>query len=68
LPQAKVTIHNVATGVNRVVTADAAGNYSAPSLQPGQYMVTIQAAGFADYKVPSLTLLVDQPASLNAKL
>ncbi len=68
VPQAQVTVHGLATGTDRKVSSDTAGNYAVPSLQPGNYSVTIQAAGFADYKVPSVTLQVDQSVTANAKL
>ena len=45
VPQAQVTVRGLATGVNRVVTSDAAGNYTVPSLQPGSYSVSVQATG-----------------------
>ncbi len=65
---AQVIVHGLATGVDRKVTSDSAGNYSVPSLQPGNYSVTISASGFADYKVPSVTLEVDQNVTSNVKL
>src|SRR5450631_2638451 len=42
---AKVTITNTATGISRSLTT-AAGDYNAPNLEPGPYMVTVEAAGF----------------------
>ena len=68
VPQAQVTVHNLSTGVDRVVTSDSAGQYAVPSLQPGNYSVTLHAPGFADYKVASLSLLVDQSVTANARL
>src|ERR1700747_1501827 len=68
VPQAQVTVHNLSTGVDRIVASDSAGQYAVPSLQPGNYSVTVHAPGFADYKVASLTLLVDQSVTANAKL
>jgi Carboxypeptidase regulatory-like domain len=68
VPQAQITVNDLATGVNRVVSSDAAGNYAVPSLQPGNYSVSIQAAGFSPYRLPSVTLQVDQAVTANAKL
>src|SRR5665213_2872155 len=65
---AAVKIHSLATGTDRDVVTDGAGLYSAPSLEPGDYTVQATAAGFSAYKVPKLTLDVDQHASLNMKL
>jgi hypothetical protein len=68
IPQAKVIVKGTSTGVSRTVTADSAGNYSIPSLQPGSYSVTVQAPGFADFRLPSVNLQVDQNVTANAKL
>ena len=58
----------LATGVDRVVTSDAEGNYTIPSLQPGNYSVSVQATGFANYKLASVTLQVDQSVTADVKL
>lgn len=68
VPGAQITVHGIATGIDRVVTSDSAGNYTVPSLQPGNYSVTVQASGFANYKLASITLSVDQTVTANAKL
>jgi len=47
IPNAQVAIKNVATGVTRTVTTNADGIYTAPNLLPGNYQVTVSAAGFA---------------------
>ena len=39
VPGTTVTIRNVATGVERSVVSDAAGDYLAPSLAPGPYRI-----------------------------
>src|ERR1700722_3519616 len=43
---AKVTITEVATGIARPLTADAAGQYVAPNLNPGIYTVRVEFMGF----------------------
>jgi hypothetical protein len=68
VPNAQVTVRALATGVDRVVTSDSAGDYTVPSLQPGNYGVTVTASGFADYKLTSVTLGVDQSVTANVKL
>ncbi|HET6220122.1 MAG TPA: carboxypeptidase-like regulatory domain-containing protein [Acidobacteriaceae bacterium] len=68
VPQARVTVVGLATGVNRVSTSDPEGNYTVPSLQPGNYSVSVQATGFADYKLASVTLQVDQNVTVDVKL
>jgi hypothetical protein len=68
VPNAQVAVQGLATGVNRAVVSDSAGSYTVPSLQPGNYSVTVQASGFAIYKLASVTLEVDQTATANVKL
>jgi Carboxypeptidase regulatory-like domain/TonB dependent receptor/TonB-dependent Receptor Plug Domain len=46
IPQAQITIKNVATGVERDISTNENGFYSAPNLLPGEYQVTISAKGF----------------------
>jgi hypothetical protein len=45
VPNATVTIRNVATTVSTQVKTDSAGRYTAPDLAPGDYEVTAAAAG-----------------------
>ena len=66
--RAQVRVHNLSTGTDRVAVSDSSGNYAVPSLQPGNYSVIVKATGFADYKIPSLTLQVDQNVTANAHL
>ena len=46
VPAASVTVLNVDTGTKRETTSNGSGIYSAPSLQPGSYRVTVQKDGF----------------------
>ena len=46
LPNASVSIVNVETTAARVVTTDANGFYTAPSLTVGAYRITVTANGF----------------------
>src|SRR6266851_6439071 len=65
---AKISIANKATGVNRDVTTDSAGFYSAPNLLPGLYDVTASASGFSTAKQADLTLTVGAQQTLNLPL
>src|ERR1700674_1277582 len=47
MPNARVTLKNVATGVARVVTTGAGGSYTSPNLEPGAYEITVEASGFS---------------------
>ena len=68
VPGAQVTVHGIATGLDRVVTSDSAGNYTVPSLLPGNYSVSVQASGFSTYKLTSVSLGVDQTVTANVHL
>ena len=46
LPNAKVAVHQVATGLERTTLTTADGSYSVPELPIGSYTVTISASGF----------------------
>jgi hypothetical protein len=65
---ARIRIHSLATGIDREVMTDASGLYAAPSLQPGDYQVQVQAPGFSQYTVQKVSLAVDQRAAVNMKL
>src|SRR5713101_601524 len=65
---AKISIANKATGVNRDVTTDSAGFYSAPNLLPGLYDVTASASGFSTAKQADVTLTVGAQQTLNLPL
>src|SRR5258708_4192543 len=65
---AQVTVHNIGTGADRVVSTDSAGLYAVPSLQPGDYKVQVTAAGFSAYTVPSVTLDVARQVTVNMHL
>src|SRR5262249_38396952 len=46
LPGVAVTVHNTATGVDRVMPTDTAGRYLAASLPPGNYRIQALLPGF----------------------
>lgn len=58
VPNATVTITNTATGVNAVVKTDTQGDYEAPSLRVGVYMVSVSAAGYAIAEAKNITVSV----------
>src|SRR6202047_4953197 len=68
IPNAQVSIKNVATGEVRAVTADAAGFYSAPNLLPGKYEVTVTAPGFSTEVRSGITLTVGAQQLLNVTM
>ena len=65
LPGATVTITNLDTSAQKVLTTDSAGFYSVSSLVPGKYTVTVTATGFAK---TSTTLTVQIGTATNGDL
>src|SRR5262249_23765295 len=47
IPGTAITIHNTQTGIDRAISTNEVGVYSAPFLPPGQYEVTAVKPGFA---------------------
>jgi hypothetical protein len=68
VPSAEVTVHSLATGLDRQLVTDNAGLYVAPSLIPGDYQVVVKASGFSQYTVQKVTLGVDQRITVNIPL
>jgi hypothetical protein len=68
LPDAKVSIKNVANGEVREVVTNGDGLYSAPNLVPGAYEITVTAKGFSTEVQKGLTLNVGTQQSLNISM
>jgi len=68
VPGAQVTVRNVATGVERTLSTNPAGEYVAADLDPGTYAVSIQAAGFRTARADSVVLQVSRDARVNMTL
>lgn len=67
VPGATVTVKAVGTGAERVQTSDASGSFTFTNLQPGEYDVTVAAAGFTTMKQHT-TLAVGGKNGLDVKL
>jgi len=65
---AQISVTNRATGVNRAVVTDSAGFFAAPNLTPGNYDVTVSAAGFAKAKELGIELTVGAQQVLNVAI
>ncbi|MCX6615011.1 MAG: TonB-dependent receptor [Acidobacteria bacterium] len=68
VPNAKVTVTNVATGVARTLETTAAGLYVLPGLIPGAYSLEVKAAGFGGRQVRDIRLVIDQTARIDVQL
>ncbi|HUI74934.1 MAG TPA: TonB-dependent receptor [Candidatus Acidoferrum sp.] len=67
VPDAKVTVSNLATGTSVVVSTNAVGFYSTGALTPGVYTVRVTAPSFKT-TTTTVTVQVGQAATANVKL
>lgn len=68
VPQATVVIKNMATGVERALTANTNGYYTAPNLLPGEYLIIISATGFNKSSKSGITINVGSQQTYDAVL
>src|SRR4029450_13104316 len=65
---AKVRITNRGAGLSRTVTTDKVGEYTAPSLPTGNYVVTAEMTGFKIAALSGMELGVDQRVRIDVTL
>jgi hypothetical protein len=65
---AKVTISNVGTGLTRTVITDTVGEYTAPSMPTGSYLVTVEMSGFKTAALSGIELGVAQRLDIDVTL
>ena len=65
---AMVTVANSQTGVARNLTTDQAGEYVAPNLNPGTYVVRATAMGFQTFDRQNITVGLGQDTRVDARL
>ncbi|PYR95812.1 MAG: TonB-dependent receptor, partial [Acidobacteria bacterium] len=65
IPNVRVTLTNVATGVARAVATDATGLYTVPDLLPGSYEMTATALGFTTQVRTDITVNLGARPVLN---
>ncbi len=68
VPNASVTVTNIATGQARTTMTTTDGTYRFSLLLPGNYSVRIEAGGFRPMEVPSVTITVTLTAVLDRSL
>jgi hypothetical protein len=68
IPNAKVTIENLATGVAVTILTSSDGTYQAPSLNPGTYSVEVEAPGFDKLVADQIVVTVGQFVVYDAHL
>jgi hypothetical protein len=65
IPNAKVTIKNLATSVTTIITTNAQGIFTAPNLLPGGYEARVSAPGFETSVQNGVTLTIGSQQVLN---
>ena len=68
IPGAKVTIRNLATGIEVKGETNAAGYYTLISLQPGPYELEVETMGFARFVRSNLKLETGQQLRIDAEM
>ena len=62
---ATVTVTDTLKGVNRTLTTDEAGEYSAPNLDPSTYRIRVEFKGFKTYTREGMDIGVGQEAKVD---
>jgi outer membrane receptor protein involved in Fe transport len=68
VPAAEITVFNAETGVERRTIASDAGDFTFPSLSPGDYTITVSKSGFRQIKREGIRLEVNQTARVDFTL
>jgi hypothetical protein len=68
VPNASISVRNVATGIARSTSSNGTGIFNVTDLQPSNYEMTVSANGFATQRITSLALTVGAQQLLNVTL
>lgn len=68
VPGVTISVTNVATGQQRLVTSGESGNYVVTNIVPGEYVVRAEKQGFKTEVRSGLTLQLNQKARVDIKL
>ena len=65
IAHAQIKVTSTETGLSRQSESDAAGTYVVPSLPPGHYLVTVDAASMTEARAENVVVSVDRDVPLN---
>lgn len=68
IPEARVEVTHLATGVSQQASTDAQGNFNILALPIGRYSITVQAKGFKTWKLAEMELTVGSRVRLSPAL
>src|SRR5215472_15173974 len=68
VPDAKITVTETQTGVNRNLQSNESGYYALPNLPPGIYAVAVEAPGFKKETRKKINVLVDTSTRVDFQL
>jgi hypothetical protein len=68
VPEAKITLTGVETGLHRATTSNGEGLYQFLDVPPGKYRLEAAANGFASFSATNVTLVVNTPSTVNIGL
>ena len=68
IPNANITVTNVATGVSSEAKTDGSGNYDVPQLRVGVYNIAATAAGFSKAEAEKITVSVGNRQHIDLNL
>ncbi len=68
ISNATVVVHNDDIGVQRSLTTNSTGTFTAPAIPIGSYTISVDASGFGSYKRTGITLTVGQTLNLTLSL
>ncbi len=68
VPEAEVTVVETDTSVQYKTVTNGKGAYQVSFLKPGRYVVEVQKSGYADFRTDVISLVLNQPAVVDAML
>jgi hypothetical protein len=68
IPNARIVIHELSTGIQHETVTNGSGNYTFPDLPPGAYSVTAEATGFKKETRASVDVVVNTATRVDLEL